>query len=659
MFQNLAAFFNSEDFMPHGHCFLWRSDILWLHVISDTGIALAYFSIPLVLLYFVRKRKDLPFPKVFLLFGTFIFLCGLTHLMGIWVIWHPNYALDGTIKAMTAIASIITLFVTVKLIPQALYLVSPARFARLNQELQDTNLKLVNLYEQTRQGSEVRLRAVVDHAIDGVITISERGIVESFNPACERIFGYSAKEVIGQNIKMLMPDPYHGEHDSYLSNYKKTAVAKIIGIGREVRGKRKDHTTFPMDLAVSSFELEDGRHFSGIIRDISERKEAEKAHEQLRQAQKMDALGQLTGGIAHDFNNLLAVILGNLDFLYERTNDDDPLREFIKPSIEAAEHGSELTQRLLAFGRKQSLQPRIVSLNDLIDKFLTLIRRTLGERIEIITRFADDLWNVNVDPGHFSDVLLNLSVNARDAMPDGGKIIYETQNVILDGEYAEHHIDVTPGEYAMIAVSDTGTGMTSEIIEKAFDPFFTTKGVGKGSGLGLSMVYGFVKQSAGHIKLYSEPGHGTSVKIYLPKSAGPLSSTSPKESNPAICDKNKSRVIMIVEDNKNVLKLTSAMVKSLGYDVIIAETGDAAIKIFESDTLIDLLLTDVMLPGTLNGPGLAKRAVELRPGLKVLFNSGYAEHAIVQSGILEEGVHLISKPFRKQQLARKLAELLG
>jgi len=276
MLQPIANFFNSENFMPHGHCFLWQPEILWLHVVSDAAIVAAYFSIPFALLYFIWKRKDMPFQSVFLLFGAFILLCGTTHIMGIWVLWHPDYAVEGILKALTAIASITTFFAIVRLIPQALALPSPAQLAAVNQELRDANHKLALLYEQSQESTQSHLRTVVDNILDGLITIDERGHIESFNPACERIFGYTGAEVIGQNIKMLMPEPYHGGHDGYLHHYVTTGEAKIIGTaGREVQAKRKDGSIFPMDLAVSAFQLAGIRHFSGIIRDITTRKQFE------------------------------------------------------------------------------------------------------------------------------------------------------------------------------------------------------------------------------------------------------------------------------------------------------------------------------------------------------------------------------------------------
>lgn len=511
------------------------------------------------------------------------------------------------------------------------------------------------------QESEKKLKTLVntilDTIIDGVITINKRGEIQSYNKACVRLFGYSYEEVLGQNVRMLMPEPYHSEHDGYLEHYNATGEKRIMGVGREVKGRHKDGSVFPMELAVGEADQGGIHAFVGIIRDITERHEAEHAREQLRQAQKMEALGQLTGGIAHDFNNLLAIILGNLDFMVDRTDKDSPLRSFLMPSIEAAEHGAELTKQLLSFGRKQALQPKIINLNELLHYFTVLVQHTLDERIKVILALESDLWNVNVDPSMLQNALLNLAVNARDAMPGGGKLVFETQNLFLDEDYAENNLDVVPGPYVMVAISDTGIGMSQDVVEKAFEPFFTTKDVGKGSGLGLSMVYGFVKQSTGHIRIYSEVGTGTTIKIYLPRAEGEANYAQ-KPVEPPVCMESKSVLILVVEDNKDVLKLTSSMVESLGYQVLQAETGDEALRLLKSRDDIELLLTDVMLPGALNGPVLAKQALSLHPGLKVLFNSGYAEHAIMQSGILEAGVNIISKPFRKQELAYSIERVL-
>ncbi len=515
--------------------------------------------------------------------------------------------------------------------------------------------------EDRIKSSEKKLQnlvdTVLDTIVDGVVTIDRRGEILSYNKACVGLFGYAAEEVIGKNVRMLMPEPYHAEHDTYLQNYQTTGVAKIIGIGRAVSGRRKDGSVFPLELAVGEMQKGAEHAFVGIMRDISERRDAEQARDQLRHAQKMEALGQLTGGIAHDFNNLLAIIIGNLDLALEAV-DDENLRSFLEPSLDAALHGSALTQQLLAFGRKQALQPQILSINDLLARLLTLAQRTLGERIAIKLATARDLWPVCIDPGQLENALLNVAVNARDAMPDGGKLIFETANATLDETYVASNHDAIAGDYAMIAVSDTGTGMTPEILAQAFEPFFTTKDTGKGSGLGLSMVYGFVKQSAGHIKIYSEPGHGTTIKIYLPRTDGSAGSATDGKSAAKAAQQSPAKLVLVVEDNPDVLKLTATMVGSLGYAVLTATNGDGALKIIAARPAIDLLMTDVMLAGEINGPMLAQRAVELQPHMKVLFNSGYAEQAIFERGLLDRNVQLISKPFRKPQLAAKLKEIM-
>ncbi|MFM9890681.1 MAG: PAS domain S-box protein [Rickettsiales bacterium] len=650
-------FFDSHLFMPHGHCFLWQPEILWLHVLADAGVAGAYFSIPFALYYFVRKRRDLPFPKIFLLFGAFILLCGSSHLMGIWVLWHPDYALEGVIKAMTAAVSIATFFVLVRLMPKALQLASPDQLAALNERLRGANRELESLYQQSEASGESRLRAVVDHILSGIITIDASGRIESLNPASEQIFGYNSTEAIGMEFTALLGESHRAAYAAFFASPFSPDCVIRVNTRVEIEGCRSNGRAFPMEFSISPFALGDTQHYCGIVRDITERREAEKIHEQLRHVQKMDSLGQLTGGVAHDFNNLLAIILGNLDFLNEKLDADSPLRRFVAPSIAAAEHGADLTKQLLAFGRKQALQPKIIDLNELLHYFTVLVRHTLGERIEIITRPAPGLWVVNVDPSQLQNAMLNLAVNARDAMTRGGKLIFETSNITLDTDYARLHTDLVAGQYVQLAVSDTGEGMSAEIIEKAFEPFFTTKEVGRGSGLGLSMVYGFIKQSRGHIKIYSELGHGTSIKIYLPRADGTPEISTPNDTVMS-SDEKKETLILVVEDNAEVLALTSAMVASLGYQVLHAIDGDAALAIFKTRDDIALLLTDVMLPGSLNGPALAAKAQALQPTLKVLFNSGYAEHAIMQSGLLDEGVHLIGKPFRKRELAAKLEEVL-
>lgn len=505
--------------------------------------------------------------------------------------------------------------------------------------------KLSSLPHMEGSKLENLLNTILNTIADGIVIFDRSGAIHHYDRNCERLFGFALPEIKGRNIRQLIPSYFIGDppYDPV----------------RTVFVDRKEGSKFPIELTIG--KTGDGQEllYVAVIKDVTEKVEAEKAKEQLRHIQKMESLGQLTGGIAHDFNNLLAVILGNLDFLSEKINDNSLYEDFIQPSMEAAEHGAELTQQLLAFGRKQTLQPRTIILSDLLSDFQRLVRRTLSEKIAVFVVIEPDSWNVKVDPGQLQNALLNLAVNARDAMPVGGKLVIETRNVILDDEYVQDNTDVAAGEYVMIAVSDTGVGMSTETAEKAFEPFFTTKDVGKGSGLGLSMVYGFVKQSAGHVKLYSEQGYGTSVKIYLPRAKDAEAMQSKKTYDGNLNASQNMKIVLIVEDNKNVLKLTSAMVESLGYNVLRAESGEAALKILSLRSDILLLLTDIMLPGVLNGPALARRAVTLHPDLKVLYNSGYAEHAILQRGLLEDGMVLLSKPFRKQDLAEKINMVLG
>ena len=363
--------------------------------------------------------------------------------------------------------------------------------------------------------AEVRLRSVINHAVDGIVTINERGTVDSFNPAAENIFGYSASEIIGQNVKMLMPEPFQSEHDGYLDNYLRSGEAKVIGFGREVMGRRKDGTTFPMDLAVSEFQLGRHRYFTGIIRDISERKRAEAL---FQQAQKMEVVGQMASGLAHDFNNLLAVILGCSDLLRLDATLSDDGREFVEEIYKAVSEATALTRQLLTFSRHHIIQPKVLNLNEVVTETVKMLGPLLRKDIALNTNLSAGLWPVKVDAGQVNQVIMNLAVNARDAMTDGGTLTIETANVDLDGTTDVHsHQDVKAGSYVVLSISDTGCGMDLTTQDRIFEPFFTTKDAGNGTGLGLSTVFAITKQSGGHVAVYSEVGKGTVFKVYLPK----------------------------------------------------------------------------------------------------------------------------------------------
>ena len=378
---------------------------------------------------------------------------------------------------------------------------------------------------------------------------------------------------------------------------------------------------------------------------------------QLRQAQKMEAVGQLTGGIAHDLNNILTVITGTIEILAEAVADRPELAAIAKMIDEAAARGGDLTQRLLAFARKQPLQPREVDVNSLVIEASNLLRPTLGEHVEVHMMLASDASHALIDPSQLTNAILNLALNARDAMPDGGKLTIETCNVVLDDNYAGMHSDVAAGNYVMVAVTDSGHGIPADILNNVFEPFFTTKDVDKGSGLGLSMVYGFVKQSNGHIKIYSEEGHGTTVRIYLPQVIGGI--IQPVEEVNASGVEGGHETVLVVEDDSLVRTFVVGQINSLGYATLSAINAAEALLVIESAQHIDLLFTDMIMPGAMNGRQLADAALQRRASLKILFTSGYSNEAIIHHGHLDAGVLLLAKPYRKSDLARMLRAALA
>jgi signal transduction histidine kinase len=379
---------------------------------------------------------------------------------------------------------------------------------------------------------------------------------------------------------------------------------------------------------------------------------------QLRQAQKMEAVGQLTGGIAHDLNNILTVITGTIEILAQAVADRPELVAIAKMIDEAAERGADLTQRLLAFARKQPLQPREVDVNSLVIEATNLLRPTLGEQVEVQIMLSGDTARALIDPSQLTNAILNLALNARDAMPDGGKLTIETSNVILDDSYAGSHSEVTAGPYVLIAVTDSGQGIPAGILENVFEPFFTTKDVGKGSGLGLSMVYGFVKQSNGHIKIYSEADHGTTVRIYLPQAIGLAQPVTDELASTSILE-GGDETILVVEDDDLVRTFVVGQIQSLGYVTLAAVNADAALAVINSGQTIDLLFTDMIMPGSMNGRQLSDAALRRRPALKVLFTSGYTENTVIHYGRLDAGVLLLAKPYRKSDLARMIRAALA
>jgi PAS domain S-box-containing protein len=513
--------------------------------------------------------------------------------------------------------------------------------------------------EQELRASEDRYRAIVENAIDAIIVGDENGVIQSFNQVAERMFQHRAEEAIGRNVKLLMPAETAREHDRSMARYLETGEARIIGRGTEVEAQRKDGTTFPAELTLADWRAGGKLYFTAIIRDITTRRQDEEARlrleAQLHQAQKMEALGQLTGGIAHDFNNLLLAINLNLETLEEDFGSDPSVKPLIEGSRHATGHAQTLIAQLLAFARRQALHPAPFAVNAAVRELTKILRRTLEASIGIETVLAEDVWTVFADRHQLEAALLNLAINARDAMPNGGTIVIETRNATLDAAFVERHPDASPGDYVTIAMSDTGTGMSADVVARAFDPFFTTKGQGKGTGLGLSQVYGYVKQSGGYARIESEPGAGTRVELFLPRSHElPAMPVTAGGGEPA----GRGETILMVEDSQLVRHAVRRMLSSLGYAVIEAATATEAIELLNGAQRIDLLFTDMVLPGGLGGAELAETARGLRPDIRVLYTSGYTQMQTLLAGN-EEGIALLPKPYTKAELARRLRETLG
>jgi signal transduction histidine kinase len=568
----------ANDFMPHKMCYLEDPAVLWLNVISDWLIALAYYLIPFLLFYFTRKRRDVAFNWIFVAFGVFILACGTTHLLGAVTVWNPVYRLEGVVKAITAIASIATFVLLAKMMPTLVLIPSPSQLA---------------------------------------VEIDERRAAEA------RILKMNAElegRVASRTAELVRSEAMHRQ----LAEEQELATASL------------------------AHALED------LQREMKHRQELEG---QLVQSQKMEAVGRLAGGVAHDFNNLLTVILGYNEMLREHVQDDPIALDFTLEVLQAAERASALTNQLLAFSRRQLSVPRVLDLNEGVRQIDRMLRRIIGEDVELQTILAAGLSRVKADPSHIDQVIMNLAVNSRDAMPNGGRLTIETANVQLNEEYAGRHLGIAPGAYVMLAVSDTGSGMDALTKARIFEPFFTTKEKGKGTGLGLAIAYGIVKQSGGEILVYSEPGQGTVFKIYFPvavEAAEQTRTLGGETEAPAA-----TGTVLLVEDERQVRNLTRAMLARQGYRILDAGSAAEALALArDSDEPIDLLLTDIVMP-QMNGLELAKAVRVARPGVRVLFMSGYTDIAVVNQGILTAETPFIQKPFTSAALHRKVREVLG
>lgn len=508
--------------------------------------------------------------------------------------------------------------------------------------------------EQRLLESDERFRLVAQATVDTIWDWDLTAGTVWWNEGMQTMFGYSPEE--------LEPDGTSWTSRIH-PNDRQDTVSYITDVIKHPHLARWDHE-YRFRRKNGDYALVNDRGF--VIRDdkgwalrmvggMSDITEARQVESRLREAQRMESVGQLTGGMAHDFNNLLTIILGNADLLREALSDQPRLQPLATLVGEAAQKGANLTQRLLAFARRQALTPRATDINQLMSDLHSLLARTLGDHIELSFYPSDQLWPALVDPVQFESAVLNLCLNARDAMPGGGQLTVETINTQLSDDYTGNIEELSPGNYVQVSVTDTGTGMPPELLKRVFEPFFTTKQPGRGTGLGLSMVYGFLKQSGGHINLYSEPGEGTSVKLYLPRSTD---EPAPTETTDVTAPSVGHEVVLVVEDDNLVRGYVTGQLRAAGYQVVEARNGPEALALLSARPDVELLFTDVMMPGGMTGRELADAAVKQKPGLPVLYTSGYTENAIVHNGRLDPGVQLLGKPYRKADLLRKIREVL-
>jgi PAS domain S-box-containing protein len=508
--------------------------------------------------------------------------------------------------------------------------------------------------EEAIRRSEDRFRSIFGGVDEGIFIVDPRtALIVDVNAPGAAMFGYTPAEMVGLPIDSLSAND--ATHQPRTPDRIAEAIAGRQALRFDGRAKKKDGRLFWLEVCFQYMTISGEDVILSTVRDVTEKRSID---DQLRQAQKMEAVGQLTGGIAHDFNNLLAIIQGNLEFVGERTIGDADCREMIDDALVAVKRGADLTHQLLAYSRRQPLDPELVDLEELIGDFVKLLRRTLGEAIDIKQITPAGLWKTYVDPHQLQNALLNLALNARDAMPEGGKLIVEAANTIVDDSYAEQNIDLAPGPYVQISVADNGSGMSGDVVDRVVEPFFTTKPVGKGSGLGLSMVYGFVKQSGGHLKIYSEVDRGTRINLYLPRLAREAATVALSHGDIDSASLRGTETILVIEDDALVRKLAVRALSGLGYRVIEAEDGRAALRRIVDTPPIDLLLTDVVLPNGLSGPDIAAMLQEVQPNVRILYMSGYTKDIAIGTDDRGDSINLLSKPFPRDELARKVRDVL-
>jgi PAS domain S-box-containing protein len=536
--------------------------------------------------------------------------------------------------------------------------------------------------EAELQLAEQQISTILAIAADAIISLNEKMRITVFNDGAASIFGYAKEEIIGQSLDVLIPQRYRGSHHEHVSSFVRSPIAaRRMGERQEIFALRKDGTEFPAEASIAKQDIGGRVVFMVVVRDVTERKRAqaelakanseleqrvaertreleaeigrrEEAQAALIQAQRMEAFGQLTGGVAHDFNNLLTIITGNLELLGDAGNQP-AARTLLKRASDAADMGAALTKRLLTFARRRRLSPQVLDLNELVLGLMEILKRSIGEPITLTTMLAGNLWKTKVDASEVENAILNLAINARDAMPHGGALIVETRNVAREAL----PFDGAGREFVILSVSDTGEGMPPEVLERAFEPFFSTKEPGRGTGLGLSTLYGFAEQSGGHATIESQLGKGTTVTLYLPRADGMPSEKSNRASE-TVPLSEENEVVLVVEDNAEVRELTLQRVEGLGYVALEAESGPAAVRILESSEHVDLVLSDIVMAGGISGYQLAQWIGEHAPDVKVVLTTGYTAEEARHDPATYGGNPILRKPYKRADLAMALHDAL-
>ncbi|MUG97330.1 PAS domain S-box protein [Scytonema sp. UIC 10036] len=679
----------SEQFMPHGYCYLWQPALVWLHIISDFLIALAYYSIPIILVYFVRKRQDLPFTSIFFLFGTFIVACGTTHVMEIWTLWHPTYWLSGSIKSFTAIVSIYTFFEMVQLVPKALALPSPAQLEAINLELRnqivkrqkaeealqkandelETRVKIrtnelakanvelqreINERQQIeieKSESEERFKATFHSAAVGIAHVRMDGRWLLVNQKLCDIVGYTHQELLDRTFQDIShPD----DLDIDLEYLRQMLAGEIQTYSMEKRYIRKDSSYVWIYLTVSLVRdsNREPKYFIAIITDITEKKKLEA---QFLRTQRLESIGTLASGIAHDLNNVFTPILA-LTHLFLNTKLSDEKKQKLLTTVEASvKRGAALVKQVLQFARGIESQRTAVQLGRLLEEFQQITFVTFPKSIEICSNISPDIGFVFADATQLQQIFMNLCVNARDAMPDGGVLSISAENIFVDPTFVSMNPDVSVGTYIVVTVSDTGIGISPEIMDRIFEPFFTTKEMGRGTGLGLSTVFGIVKNHGGFIKVYSEVGQGTQFKVYLPAVEGSVS----QHMEDIELFTGNGELILFVDDELAIQEISKTLLVTHNYKLLSACDGIEALTLYtQHQQEINVVVMDIMMP-SLNGIDTIRSLQKINPLVKIIAISGLESNRKIVETFKQNVQAFLLKPYTIQQLLKTLHSVLS